>query len=118
MHVTTGIFLLRMIHVLMHVTRHRPIATGGVRVEPTARVHCQVRRLLHRFDGEIPGRLEDDCPVPTDPGDNRRPILVIMAPPRLALLPAPTRPAPQQLRATTWRLPLVASGGSCTRSLR
>ena len=32
--VTTGIFLLRMIHVRMHVARHRPIAARGVRIGP------------------------------------------------------------------------------------
>src|SRR5947209_10618521 len=34
----------------------------------------------------------------------------VPAPPGLALLPAPTRAAPQRLRATALRLPLVARG--------
>ena len=47
MHVTTGLFL-RVIDKLMHIARHRPIAAGRVRGEPTARVHRKVRGLLHR----------------------------------------------------------------------
>ena len=45
MHVTTGLFLLRVIDKLMHIARHRPIAAGRVRGEPTARVH----RKVHAF---------------------------------------------------------------------
>src|SRR4051812_29567633 len=110
MHVTTGICLLRMIHVLMYVARHRPIATGGVCVEPTARLHGEVRRLLHCFDGEIAGRLDDDRPLAAAPGDDRRPVFVIMPPPGLTFLAAPTRAAPQRLLATALRLALLAGG--------
>src|SRR4029450_1842811 len=52
-----------MIHELMHVTLHRPVAAGRVRVEPTARAHGDLSRLLHRLDREIAGRLEDDSPL-------------------------------------------------------
>src|SRR5215831_15985405 len=100
MPVLTGIFFLRMIHVRMDVAHHRPIATGGVCVEPTAHLHGEVRRLLHCFDGEIAGRLDDDRPLAADPGDDRRPVFVIMPPPGLPLLAAPTRSAPERLCAT------------------
>jgi hypothetical protein len=39
-------------------------------------VHGEVSRLLHRLDREIAGCLDDDCPLATDPGDNRRAIFV------------------------------------------
>src|SRR3989442_10331266 len=91
--------LLRMVDALVHVALHRPVAARGVRGEPTARVHGEVSRLLDRLHREIAGRLDDDSPLPTDPGDNRRPILVIMATTGLAFLPPATRAAPQRLLA-------------------
>src|SRR5947209_19435403 len=97
MHVTTGIFLLRMVHVLMHVARHRPIAAGRVCIELTARFHCQVGCLLYGLHREISGRLYHDSALTTDLGDNGWPIFVIMAPAGLAFLPAPTRAALQRL---------------------
>src|ERR1700757_1955152 len=97
MHVTTGIFLLRMINVLMHVARHRPIATGRVRIEPTARFHRQVGCLLYRLHRKIFGRVEDDRPLATNPGDNRWPVFVIVAPTRLAFLAATTGATSQRL---------------------
>src|SRR6266571_7639834 len=45
--ITTRIFLLRMIDVLMHIALHRPIAARRVRVEPTARMPRDVRSLLY-----------------------------------------------------------------------
>src|SRR2546421_3834190 len=45
--VTTRIFLLRMIDELVHKARHRAIATGRVRIEPTARLDGEVSGLLH-----------------------------------------------------------------------
>ena len=58
------IFLLRMIDIGMHIARERPIAAGRVRIQPTARVHGEVRRLLHCLYSEIFGRLEDDRCLP------------------------------------------------------
>jgi hypothetical protein len=84
-----------MIHELVHVTLHRPVAAGGVRVEPTARLHRDVRGLLYGLHREIFGRLDDDSALATDPGDDGRPVFVIVAPPGLAFLPATTRTAPQ-----------------------
>src|SRR5436309_9646870 len=111
MHVTTCLFLLRVIDKRMHIALHRLIAAGGVRGEPTARVHRQVGGLLHRLRREISGRLYHNCPLATDPGDDGWPVFVIMAPTGLALLPTATRSAPQRLRATAWRWPLGAGGG-------
>src|SRR2546421_12232774 len=107
MHVTTCILLLRMINILMHVARHRPIAARRVRIEPTARFHSQVGCLLHRLHGEIFGRLDDDRALATDPGDNGRPVFIVVPPPGLAFLAAPTRPASYGLLPTLLRLALV-----------
>src|SRR5262249_34754749 len=104
------ILLLSMINIGMHIALQGSIAARRVRVETTARLHGEVRRLLDCLHGEIAGRLDDDRPLPTDPGDNRRPILVIMAPTGLAFLPPATRAAPQRLLATALRLPLVPGG--------
>src|SRR5262249_9461994 len=101
---------LRMIHIVMHIALQGSIAARRVRVEPTACLQGEVRRLLDRLHGEIAGRLEDDRPLPTDPRDNRRPILVIMATTGLAFLPPATRAAPHRLLATALRLPLVPGG--------
>src|SRR4030095_3111362 len=76
----------------------------------TARLHREVRRLLDGLHGEIAGRLDDDRPLPTDPSDNRRPLLVIRATTGLALLPPAPRAAPQRLLAAAVRLPLVTGG--------
>jgi hypothetical protein len=54
--------------------------------------------------------LYNHCPLAADPRDNGRPIFVIMSPPRLALLPAPTRATPQVLFPSVLGLPLAASG--------
>src|SRR2546430_10365299 len=110
MHVITRIFLLRVIDELMQVALQRPIAAGRVRVESTARLHRDVGGFLHRLDGEIFGRLDDNRPLATDPGNDRRSIFVIMAPTRLTFLAAPTRSTPQRLLPTLLGLPLLASG--------
>src|SRR5215475_1209282 len=73
MHITAGIFLLRVVDMLVEVARERPIAAGRVGIEPTARLDRQVRRLLYRLHREISGRLDDNCPLATDPGDDGRP---------------------------------------------
>src|SRR5262244_1039242 len=91
------IFLLRVIDIVMYIALQRPIAAGRVRVEPAARAHGDLGRLLHRLDREISGRLDDDGSLATDPGDDGRPVFVIMVPARLALLTAPTCPASQHL---------------------
>src|SRR5215831_6976924 len=108
MHFPARIFLLRMIDELMEIALQRPIAAGGVRVEPTARVHREVRRLLHRGDGEIAGRLEDDGSLATDPGDDGGPVFVVMPPTGLTLLAASTRAASQRFLPALFRLALVA----------
>ena len=87
------ICLLRVIDLGMPIALQRPIPAGRVRIQPPARVDGSVRRLLHRLHGEIAGRLDDDCPLATAPRNNGRPIFVIMAPARLALLTAPPCPA-------------------------
>src|ERR671923_2877483 len=95
MDLTPCIFLLRMIDIVMHRALERPIAAGRVRVQPTARMDGEVRRLLHGLHGEIFGRLDDDRPLAADPRDNRWPVFVVVPPTGLALLVAPTRSAAQ-----------------------
>jgi len=110
MHLPARIFLLRMIDELMEIALQRPIAAGGVRIEPTARVHREVRCLLHRLHREIFSRLDNDAPLTTDPGNDRGPVFVIMAPTRLTFLAAPPRSTPQRLLPTLLGLAFLASG--------
>src|SRR5262249_21750887 len=74
-----------------------------------ARLDHRVRGLLDRLDREISGRLDHHCPLATDPGDDGRPIFVLMAPTGLALLPTPTRWAPQGLGPSVFGLAFLAS---------
>src|SRR5438045_1423619 len=99
-----------MIDERVHVALDRPVAAGRVRREPTPRLDGEVSGLLHRLDGEIAGRLDHHGSLATDPGDDGGPIFVIMTPPGLALLPAPTRAASQVLWPSVFRLPLAAGG--------
>src|SRR5215467_13138599 len=100
MHLPTGVFLLRMIDVLVEVPLQRPIATGRIGIQATPRLDSKVRCLLHRLHREIFGRLEDNRPLPTDPGDDRWPVFVVMAPTGLTILPAPPWSVPQMLFPT------------------
>ena len=108
MYVPTGIFLLGVIDKVVHIALERAVTAGRVRIEPTARVHGEVRCLLDRLDGKVPRRLDDDTSLATDPGDDRGPILVVMAPTGLTLLAATTRAATQGLLPTLLGLPFVA----------
>jgi hypothetical protein len=93
----------------MEISLQRPIAAGHVRVEPTTRVHREVSRLLHRGDGEIAGRLDDDCSLATDPGDEGWPVFVVMTPTGLTLLAAPPRAAAQRFLPALFRLSLLTA---------
>src|SRR5262252_1797692 len=108
--VTARIFLLRMIDKVVHIARERPIAAGRVGVEPTARLHGEVRCLLHRLDSKVPRRVDDDTTLAADPGNDGGPIFVVVAAAGLALLASASRSAAQRLRAAPLRLPLVAGG--------
>src|SRR5262245_38870746 len=110
MHITAGIFLLGMTDIVMYIALQGSIAARRVCRGPTALLPGKVRRLLDRLDRAIAGRLDDDRPLPTDPRDHRRPILVIMAPAGLALLPATTRAASQVLFSIVLRLALLTGG--------
>src|SRR5919197_1374908 len=110
MDLPTGIFLLRMIDVLVEVSLQRPIATGRIGIQATPHLDSQISRFLHRLHREIFGRLDDHSPLPTDPGDDRGPVFVIMAPPGLAFLAATTRSATQMFLPALFRLPLLARG--------
>src|SRR5919199_1789756 len=94
MHLPASVFLLRMIDIVMHIALQGPIAARRVGEGPTACLHRQVGRFLHRLHREIFGRLDDHSPLPTDPRDDRGPIFVVVPPPRLTFLAAPTRGGP------------------------
>src|SRR6266545_5100282 len=108
MHLAAGVFLPRVIDILMHIALHRPIAAGRVGIEPTAHLDREVGGLLHGLHREIFGRLDDDRTLPADPRNNRGPIFVIMAAPWFALLATTPCPASQVLFASVFRLPLLA----------
>src|SRR6266571_4057850 len=105
MDITPRVFLLRVIDRLMRVARQRPVAARRIRIELTARVHRDVSGLLDRLHREIFGRLDDDSPLATDPGNNGWPVFVVMAPAGLALLAATTRLATHRLLSTPLGLP-------------
>ena len=83
------ILLLGVLDKVVHIALERAIAAGRVGVEPTARVHGEVRCLLDRLDGKIPRRVDHDTSLAADPGDDRGSVFVVMAPPGLAFLAAP-----------------------------
>src|SRR5262249_48194356 len=84
------------------------IAQCSLRIEPTARAHCDVGPLLHRLHREIFGRLDDATPLATDPCNNGGPVFVVMAPTGLTFLAAPTRAASQRLLPALLCLSFVA----------
>src|SRR2546426_3531996 len=110
MYITPRVFLLRVIDRLMRVARQRPVAARRIRIELTARLHRDVSGLLYRLHRKIFGRLDDDSPLATDPGNNGWPIFVVVAAAGLALLAPASRSAAQRLLAAPVRLPLVAGG--------
>src|SRR4029453_18270407 len=104
------ILLLRVIDIVMHIALQRAIAAGRVRVQPTARVHGEIRCLLDRLDGKVPRRVDHDTSLAADPRDDGGPIFVVVAAARLALLTPATGSAAQRLLAISFGLALVASG--------
>src|SRR5262249_50728287 len=99
----------QLIDVFMDIALQCPIAAGRVRVESTPCFDGEVGGFLHRLHREIAGRLDDHCPLATDPRDNGGPVFVVVSPPGLAFLTTPPWPAPQRFLPTLFRLPLVAS---------
>src|SRR5215831_12382692 len=92
MHVTARIFLLRMVDKVVRIALQRAIAAGRVGIETTARFDGDIGRFLHRLYGKVTRALYDDSPLTADPGDDRRPVFVVVAPTGLALLAAPPWP--------------------------
>ena len=84
-----------MVDIFVHIALQGSIAAGRVRVERAAHLHREVRSVLHRLDGEVPGRLDDHCSLATDPGDDGRPVFVIMPTVGLAFFATTTRATPQ-----------------------
>src|SRR5262245_47968268 len=118
MHVSSRIFCLGVIDVLVQVALQGSIAARGVGVEPTAGLHREVCRRLHGLDGEIAGRLDDDRPLATDPGDDGRPIFVVMPPPRLALLAATSCALPTSPMRWVPSVAVCPDATALTRMLR
>ena len=110
MPITAGVFLLRVLDRLLLVARQGPGAAGRIRLELTARLPCDVSRLLSRLHRAIFGRLDDDRPLATHPGNKGGPGLVVLAPAGLAFFAAPTWLATQRLLPTPFGLPRVAGG--------
>src|SRR5262249_12658173 len=100
----------RVVDILVEVARERPIAAGRVGQESADPLHSDVGGLLHRLDGKVPRRLDDDTPLAAHPGDNGRPIFVVMPPPGLTLLATPPWRAAQRFRPARLGLSLVAGG--------
>src|SRR5215470_6634221 len=94
----------------MEVSRERPITAGGVGEESAAPLHDDVGGLLHRLDRKVPRRLNHDPAMATDPGDNGRPILVVMAPPGPAFLAATPGVTSQRFLTARLGLALLAGG--------
>ena len=94
----------------MRIARDQPVAAGRVRVELAAGLHGEVGRLLHRLDGKVPCRVDHHAPLAAHPGDNGRPILVIVAPPRLTFLATPPGLAAQRFCPARLGLSLVSGG--------
>src|SRR4029453_130100 len=94
----------------MHVALPRPVATGGIRVDPTARLDGEVSGFLHRLHGEIARRVDDHRALAAHPGDDGRPVFVVVPPTGLALLAAPTRATAQGFLPALGGLALLPSG--------
>src|SRR2546430_8982959 len=99
-----------MIDKLVQVASHPPIAARGVRVQPTARSHREVCRLLYRLDREITGRMDHDSSLAADPGDNGGPGFFLIPPARVAPLSAPPRPASPWFFSPPFRLSPLPPG--------
>jgi hypothetical protein len=110
LHGTPRVFLLRVRDSVMPRARERPIAAGGIRLQPAARVDGAVRGLLPRRAGAIAGRLADDRALATDPGDAGRSVGVLRAPTGLPWLAAPPRAASHGLFSAVCGLALLAGG--------
>src|SRR5215510_16373053 len=94
----------------MHVALHCPVAAGGIRVDPTARLDGEVSGFLHRLHGEIARRVDDHRALAAHPGDNGWPVFVVVPPTGLALLAAPTRATAQGFLPALMGLALLPSG--------
>src|SRR5262245_37995346 len=92
----------------MLIAHYHPVAAGRVRVEHTAGVHGEVGGLLYRRRREIFGRMNHDTPLAAHPGDDGRPVLVIVAPPGLAFLATTPWLAAQRFRPAFLGLSLLS----------
>jgi hypothetical protein len=103
-HLPTGVRFLGVIDELVHIALHRPIAAGGVGLQPAARVDGEVGRLLHGLHRELFGRLSDDSALAADPCNHGGPIFIEMPPTGLAFFAAAPWAAPQVLVPTVFGL--------------
>jgi len=108
--VTPCLRLLRMLDERVPRALHRPIAARCIRIEAAPRWDGEVGGLLHGLHRALFGRVDDHRPRAPAPGDHRRSVFILMPPPRVALLAAPTHAAPQGFLPPPVRLSLVACG--------
>src|SRR5262245_48696984 len=50
----------QLVDKVVRIALERPIAAGGVGIEPTARVHGKVHCLLDCLDGKVPCHVDHD----------------------------------------------------------
>src|SRR5215813_11732131 len=93
----------------MLIARDQPVAAGRVRVELAAGLYGEVGGLLHRLDRKVPCRVDHDATLTAYPGDNGRPIFVVMAPAGLAFLATPPWLAAQRFLPTMFGLAFLTS---------
>src|SRR5262249_62023408 len=65
--------------------------------------------LMPCLGRQVPCRAGADAPLTAHPGDDCGSVFVVMAPPRLAFLAAPTRAASQRFLPALFRLSLLTS---------
>jgi hypothetical protein len=104
------LFVLRVSDVRMPIALPPPRAAGRVGRPSTAGWDRKVGRLGPGLDGTILARRHHDGPLAAHPRDDRRPIFVIVAAARLALLASTPRPVSHGLCPTACRWPLVPRG--------
>src|SRR5262245_27639436 len=69
-HVPTCVFLLRVIHCIMLITRDQPVAAGRAPIELTAGLYGEVGGLLYHLDRKVPCRVDHDATLTAHPGDD------------------------------------------------
>lgn len=80
MHVATRIFLLGVVDEGVHIAREPAIAASGVRIEPASCLDGYFGCLLHSLHGKFARCADKNDPLTAQPGDDGRPVIVIVVP--------------------------------------